>query len=304
MFRLLLPLTVLLFTTGAFARDKRLLMLFGHQFNNPGDMSNEFAGSTGGSSGSNAGSTGGNIASSGSQTVNGVPGDATHYLDNTHNYYHVISGGNAGYVQHAGNSGPAFSSQSASTGHGSDHLPGKCPWVGCSPACQDIDSVTGCVVCIKGCTSSPSGAITNGGAGSTANSGQLSGSGSTNTGTGAITGTANNPNTGSGNLNGVGNAANTGTANQNGGGNNANTGAANQNAVTTKPSTVSPTCRPFPANCPRGNTVIINGCPECIVPTTPVPTVHSATCPPTRCVAPCNHGVTLDAKTGCPVCVC
>ncbi|XP_033725015.1 cell wall protein IFF6-like [Pecten maximus] len=329
MFRVILHVAALCFIAEAIPRDKRFLMMFGHQFNNPGDMSNEFSGNTGGSS--NAGNSAVSSGTSGSQNINGVPGDATHYLDNTHNYYHVISGGHAGYVQHAGNNGPEFSSQSASTGHGTDHLPGKCPWIGCSPVCQDIDSVTGCIVCITGCSSSSSAVNANGGSGTSLNtgsgtnagSGQITGGSASQigTGTGQTSGVTNSPNTGSVNQNGVGNTTTTGSINQNGVGNTTNTGSVNQNGVgnttntgsvnqngggtTAKTSSATPTCRPFPVNCPRGSAVIINGCPECNVQTTTVsPTVHRATCPPTRCVAPCNKGVTLDPTTGCPVCVC
>ncbi|XP_060083769.1 N66 matrix protein-like [Ylistrum balloti] len=292
MWREFFTITAICFLSEALPLEKRFLMLFGHQYNNPGDMTNEFSGNTGGSS--NVGNTG-NSGTSGSQNINSIPGDATHYLDNTHSYYHAMSGGNAGYVQHAGNSGPAFASQSSSTGHGTDHLPGKCPWIGCSFDCQDIDSVTGCIICINGCSSSSSGVNANGGSGSSSNTGN-----SVSTGPGQLAGGSNSVNgnqtgNGTGQIVGTttgGNNPNNGSVHQNGGGAGTNTGSA--------PST----CPPFPVNCPRGSAMMVNGCPECNVMTTTVAMVHRATCQPTRCVAPCNKGVSIDVTTGCPVCIC
>ncbi|XP_021372493.1 uncharacterized transmembrane protein DDB_G0289901-like [Mizuhopecten yessoensis] len=294
MFRVFLRIAVLCTISTGNPLDRRFLMLFGHQYSNPGDMTNEFTGNAAGSS--NSGSIGSSQSirssvTSGSQNVNGAPGDATYYLDNTHNHYQAISGGNAGYVQHAGNNGPDFPSQSASTGHGTDHLPGKCPWMGCSVACQDIDSVTGCIICIKGCASSTSGAAANGGTGPSLNTGSGADAGSAQTAGGSITQLG----SGTGPMVGAttgGHSSNTGTSTQNGGSTGANSGKA------------SPTCPPFPVNCPRGSVLIVNGCPECNELTTTVATAHRATCQPTRCLAPCNKGVAIDVTTRCPVCLC
>ncbi|XP_061185152.1 probable glycoprotein hormone G-protein coupled receptor [Saccostrea echinata] len=69
------------------------------------------------------------------------------------------------------------------------------------------------------------------------------------------------------------------------------------------------TCRPI--SCPDIQYVhYINGCPECIIPTSPSSTTTSrptttlrATCAPLRCVAPCDKGIGIG-PTGCPMCLC
>ncbi|XP_056003526.1 uncharacterized protein LOC125661535 [Ostrea edulis] len=108
--------------------NRRFLGLFGLSISNPADQSGLY-----------------NIK---------VPGDATGYLDITHQHYSASATG-TGYVQHQGQNGPgSFSLQTS--GSGPNSLPGKCNTVitsKCPIDCREIDSVTGCIGCKAGCAS-------------------------------------------------------------------------------------------------------------------------------------------------------
>nr|XP_022311801.1 uncharacterized protein LOC111117030 isoform X2 [Crassostrea virginica] len=110
--------------------EKRFLGLFGLSVSNPADLSGLY-----------------NIK---------VPGDATGYLDISHQQQSAGATG-TGYVQHQGQNGPgSFTLQSG--GSGANSLPGKCDQVitsHCPVDCKEIDAVTGCVICKSGCGVNP-----------------------------------------------------------------------------------------------------------------------------------------------------
>ncbi|XP_034321385.2 uncharacterized protein [Magallana gigas] len=113
-------------TIKGYPLEKRFLGLFGLSVSNPADLSGLY-----------------NIK---------VPGDATGYLDISHQQQSAGATG-TGYVQHQGQNGPgSFTMQSGSSGVNS--LPGKCDLVItslCPVDCKEIDAVTGCVTCKSGC---------------------------------------------------------------------------------------------------------------------------------------------------------
>lgn len=72
--------------------------------------------------------------------------------------------------------------------------------------------------------------------------------------------------------------------------------------------TVKPACPHYPPNCPAIYTKLVNGCLVCTIlqqagVTAPPTTNQGPTCPPKRCVAPCNVGIVVGAD-GCPNCKC
>ncbi|XP_061190798.1 uncharacterized protein LOC133198861 [Saccostrea echinata] len=108
--------------------NKRFLGLFGISIPNPADLSGLY-----------------NIK---------VPGDATGYLDISHQQQSAAATG-TGYVQHQNHNGPgSFNLQTG--GSNMNSLPGKCDQfitTHCDIDCRQIDSVTGCVTCKSGCRS-------------------------------------------------------------------------------------------------------------------------------------------------------
>ncbi|XP_063419730.1 uncharacterized protein LOC134704876 [Mytilus trossulus] len=275
---------------------RRDVELFGLKFKNPANMQtmlgtsgntgvqnpSNFAGSLSSSGSISTGSAGiknpANMAAtlSGSGSLNPanigtqsgqnphkqVPGDMTGSLDQIHSKYGI----QGGYVQHQIHEKPGTSLNSG--GAGNSHLPGRCinshPEK-CPMSCQEVDSVTGCIVCSSSCQTA--GYVTSA---ATTSQPSVSTIGAQKTTTMKAS-----------QLIGICQAFPV----------NCPRGSfAIQNGC--------PVCTALQKTVAPSST-------QSTVTTTLAPsTTHApVTCAPVRCIAPCNKGIKFDASR-CPVCVC